>query len=447
MSLNKKITKEYYNDILKNNVSLAEGVIKQSAENYIKNNDFPTTKDENWRKTNLTNLLKHQFSCAKKVNFEEQTLSAFNISGLKANILVFVNGYFYQEYSKIIEKNNSLQIESICRIKEKNPEIFEKYFNKTNIENANIFTAFNTAYAQDGAFVYIPKNKIVKNSIHIYNFTDGNTQKTISQVRNLFIAEENSEAKIIQSFHSLSINYTLSNIVTEIFLEQNSKINFNTFQGEGDDAHQINNIQVVQKRNSSFSNNIATLCGSLVRNDLGVKIDGEGCETDLNGLYLPDREQHIDNTIFVQHLKPHSYSNQLYRGIIDNKASSVFFGKVLVGEGAVKTFAEQNNNTVLLTKYAKSHSKPQLEIYNDDVKCSHGSTTGQLDKDALFYMQTRGIGEKRAKILLLNAFAAEVLDKIKIDTYKNYLKFLIDKRMTGEKISGHCYKMGECRVY
>ncbi len=446
MSLNKKISKEYYNNILDNRNSLANDTAKKTATDYIKNNDFPTKKDENWKKTDFKNLLKHQFSYAEKVDFDEQTLSIFNISGMNVNILVFVNGYFYEEYSNIIEKNNSLQIKSIAKAKLENSEIFEKYFYKETIYNKNIFSAFNSAFAQDGAFVYIPKNKIVEYPIHIYNFTDGNTRKTISQTRNLIIAEMNSEVKIIQSYHSLSVNYTLSNIVTEIFLEENANVNYNLFQGEGDDASQLNHTQVFQKRNSNFSSNVITLCGAIVRNDLLVKINGEGCNTDLNGLYMPDREQHFDNTLFVHHAKPHSYSNQLYRGIIDNQATAVFYGKVLVGEGAIKTVAEQNNNNILLTKYAKSHSKPQLEIYNDDVKCSHGSTTGQLDKEALFYMKTRGIGERKAMVLLLNAFASEVLDKIKIESFKNYTKHLIDKRMSGDKMDGQCYKMGECRV-
>jgi len=446
MSLNKKITKEYYNNILDNKNSLANQTAKKTAIEYIKNNDFPTTKDENWKKTDFKKLFKHQFSYAEKVDFDEQTLSIFNISGLNANILVFVNGYFYQEYSNIIEKNNSLIIGNIAKAKKENTEVFEKYFYKETIYNKNLFSAFNSAFAQDGAFVYVPKNKIVENPIHIYNFTDGNNKKTISQTRNLIIAEANSEVKIIQSYHSLSVNYTLSNIVTEIFLEENANVNYNLFQGEGDDASQLNHTQVFQERSSNFSSNVITLCGSIVRNDLLVKINGEGCNTDLNGLYMPDREQHFDNTLFVQHAKPHSYSNQLYRGIIDNKATSVFFGKVYVGKGAIKTFAEQNNNNILLSKYAKAHSKPQLEIYNDDVKCSHGSTIGQLDKEALFYMKTRGIGERKAMVLLLNAFASEVLDKIKIEPFRNYTKHLIDKRMTGEKMDGQCYKMGECRA-
>jgi len=446
MSLNKITTKEYYNDILDNKNSLANENAKKTALDYIKDNDFPTTKDENWKKTDIKNLLKHQFSYAEKVDFDEQTLSIFNISGLNANVLVFVNGYFYEEYSNIIEKNNNLKIGRIAKAKQDNHEVFEKYFYKETIYNKNLFSAFNSAFAQDGTFVYIPKNQIVENPIHIYNFTDGNNRKTISQTRNLIIAEANSEVKIIQSYHSLSVNYTLSNIVTEIFLEENANVNYNLFQGEGDDASQLNHTQVFQERNSNFSSNVITLCGAIVRNDLLVNINGEGCHTDLNGLYMPDREQHVDNTLFVNHAKPHSYSNQLYRGIIENKATAVFFGKVLVGIGAVKTFAEQNNNNILLSKYAKVHSKPQLEIYNDDVKCSHGSTIGQLDKEALFYMKTRGIGERKAIILLLNAFAAEVLDKIKIEPFKNYTKHLIDKRMAGEKIDGQCYKMGECRA-
>lgn len=446
MSLKKKITKEYYIDILANDNALADESTQKKALQLIEKSDLPTSKDENWRKTNLKEMLSHQFSCGEKVDFDQDTLSMFNIAGLKANILVFVNGYYYSEFSKITEKAGTLVAGNIAKAKSENSEIFDKYFAKSEVAEQNIFANLNTAYAKDGAFVYVPANKVVENPIHIYNFTDGNNRKTVSQTRNLIVAEKNSHAKIIQSYHSLSINYTLSNIVTEMFLEENANLNYNIFQGEGDDAFQLNNTQVSQELNSNFSSNVTTLCGALVRNDYVVNINGTNCETDLNGLYMPDREQQVNNTLLMKHNKPHSYSNQLYRGIVDNKASAVFFGKVLVGVGAIKTFAEQNNNNVLLTPYARVHSKPQLEIYNDDVKCSHGSTTGQLDKEALFYMQTRGIGKKRATILLLNAFASEVLDKIKIEPLRNYLKYLIDKRMTGEKMDGQCYKMGECRV-
>ena len=436
---------DYINILSKNGNTLASEKIKKQALDFVQKNDFPSKKDENWRKTDLKYLLRHKYTNPEKLIIDENILSMYNISGLNANILIFLNGYFIKEYSKIID-NKTIKIKNIAEAKEEHSELFENYFNKTQIQNDNIFSALNTAFSNDGIFIYTPKNKVVENPIHIYNFSDGNTQKTISQSRNLIIADQNSQVNIIQSYHALSLNYTFANIATEIFVKENAHVNYNIFQGEGDDASQLNNTHVLQANNSTFENNVVSLCGATVRNDLTVQINGEGCHTDLSGLSMPDRKQIFDNTVMVHHNKPHSTSNQLYRGVIDNTAQSIFFGKVFVEKGAIKTFAEQNNNNILLTKYAKAHSKPQLEIYNDDVKCSHGSTIGQLDNEALFYMRTRGIGEKRAKILLLNAFTAKVLNKIKIEPYKNYVKFLTNKRLAGEKIDGLCYKMGECRI-
>ncbi len=260
----------------------------------------------------------------------------------------------------------------------------------------------------------------------------------------MIIANKFSQAKIINSYHSLSVNFTLTNIATEIFLEDSAHINYNIFQGEGVDASQFNNIKVIQQSNSNFSSNTTTLCGMLVRNDLNVEHKGSNCETDLNGLYLPDREQHFDNTVFVHHAKPHNTSNQLYKGIIDNKASAVFQGKVLVDKDAQKTLANQSNKNILLTKYAKINSKPQLEIYADDVACSHGSTTGQIDKEALFYLQSRGINRRRAETLLLSAFVKDVIDKIQIDSFKFYIQILVNNRLKGEKVDGQCIMIDEC---
>jgi len=425
-----------------NGEALAQNEIKAKAEEFITTNDFPTKKIEDWRKTELTKIYKHKFAKAEKVEVIEFIVSIYKIRELECNFLVFVNGFLIEDYSNII--SNNLIIKNIAKAKIENKDEFYKYFNKSKFEHENLFSALNTAYSNDGTFIYIPKNKAVEHPIHVLFLSDGNNKKTISQIRNLIIAETNSEAKIVFSHHSISVNYTLSNVVTEIFLNENSNINFNVFQGEGDDAMQINHTRVYQKANSNFSSHYITLCGSLIRNDLKVVYQGENCETDLNGLYLPDREQHFDNSIFIHHAKPNCTSRQLYRGVVDNKASAVFTGKVYVDKDAQKTNAEQNNNNILLTPYAKVHSKPALEIYADDVKCSHGSTTGQLDKEALFYLQARGIGIKEAQILLLNAFASTVIDKIKIPEFRRFVKFLIEKRMSGDKIEGQCSMFEEC---
>ncbi len=308
----------------------------------------------------------------------------------------------------------------------------------------NFFTNLNTAFATNGNFIHIAKGVSLDKPVHIINFSDGLDSKTISQYRNIIYAAPSSNVSIVNSFHSLTVNFTLTNVATEIILDENSKVNYNVFQVEGNDAFQVNHTKVVQKANSHFSAHTISLCGAIVRNDIQVKQAGLGCGTKLNGLYLPSREQHFDNHTFIHHAMPHGTSNQVYKGIIDNKANAVYLGKVLVDRDAQKINAYQSNRNILLTKYAKVNSKPQLEIYADDVACSHGSTTGQIDREALFYLQSRGINKRHAEMLLLTAFVSDVIESIEIEPFKMLIKLMIDKRLKGDNNDGLCSMAEMC---
>lgn len=406
--------------------------------------DFPNKTEEEWRHTSINKILQHRFGLGKTVSLDKKTVDLFTIPGLDAYRLVFINGYYNPYLSDEIEKAGKLLVKSSAKVKKEHPEIFNKYYKSTDLGSENFFTTLNTAYATNGSFIYLPDNAVLDKPVHIINFSDGQDYKTISQYRNVFYAGKNSKAQIVNSFHSLTVNYTLTNVATEIIVDENAFLNFNIFQGEGDDAFQMNHTKVFQHRSSNFSSHTITLCGAIVRNDIHIKHLDEGCETNLNGLYLPDREQHFDNHIFVHHAKPHGTSNQIYKGIIDNKASAVFLGKVLVDRDAQKTLAAQSNRNVLLTKYAKVNSKPQLEIYADDVACSHGSTTGQIDKEALFYLQSRGIDRRNAETLLLSAFLSDVIENIQVEPLKILVKLLINKRLKGEKVEGQCSMIEAC---
>lgn len=442
----KYITKEDFVEIYKNNGCAVAGEdVKKAAYEYIENNELPTKKLENWRKTDISPMLKHRFEYGQNIEIDELVLTMYNITGQKSNILVYVNGHFVPKFSRINEKEGVLVLEDITEAKKKYPDYFKKYFNATNPHEENVFSALNTAHAANGAFVVIKKNSVLENPVHIYHFSDGENRKVTSLMRNLIIAESGSKAHVVSSFHPLSNDYIYTNVVNEIFTEANSYLDFNIFQGEGDDAFQTNLTKVQQEAGSSFYASAFTLCGHLVRNDLNVKINGENCYTELNGLYMPDREQHFDNTLYVDHHVGHSNSKQFYRGIMDNKATAVFSGVSHINKNSVKTDIEQTNNNILLSKYAKVHSKPQLIIHNDDVTASHGSTVGQLDEEALFYMRSRGIGHKRARVLLLTAFAEEVVDKIQIEKLRLYYQFLVEKRLSGNKVEMQCTKLGECR--
>jgi len=446
MALRNQISKEDFLSVFSDIpvAILAENDWQSKAKENFKLLDFPKRSEEKWRHTSINKLLQHHFGMGKNMPLEKKTVDAFTIPGLDAYRLVFINGYFEPQFSDEFSNENRLIVKSTARAKKEHPQLFGKYFENTGIAAENIFTNMNTAFATNGSFIFVPDNISVEKPIHIMNFSDGQDSKTLSQYRNIIFIGKNSKAQIVNSFHSLTVNYTLTNIVTEIVLDDNAKLNFNQFQGEGDDAFQLNHTKVLQHNNSHFSGHAITLCGAIVRNDLHVEQIGEGCETYLNGLYLPDREQHFDNKIFVHHAKPHGTSRQVYKGIIDDKASAVFLGKVLVARDAQKTQASQSNRNILMSKDAKVNSKPQLEIYADDVACGHGSTTGQIDKEALFYLQSRGIDRRQAEVLLLSAFVADVIESIEVESLKLYVNLLINKRLKGEARGGQCSMIDIC---
>jgi Fe-S cluster assembly protein SufD len=423
---------------------LADADWQLKTKENLKLLDFPKRNEEKWRHTSINKILQHRFGLGKSMALDKKTVDAFTIPGLDAYRLVFINGYFEPGFSDEFGDENKLIVKSTAKAKKDHSHLFNKYYGISEIDNENFFTNLNSAYATNGSFIYIPDNLILNKPVHIINFSDGQDSKTLSQYRNIIYAGKNSKAHIVNSFHALTVNYTLTNVATEIIVDENAKLNFNIFQGEGDDAFQINHTRVLQQRNSIFSGHTLTFCGAIVRNDLHVKQTDEGCETYLNGLYLPDREQHFDNKLFVQHAKPNGTSRQVYKGIIDNKASAVFMGKVLVDRNAQKTKASQSNRNVLLSKDAKINSKPQLEIYADDVVCSHGSTIGQIDKDALFYMQSRGIDRRQAEVLLLIAFVADVIESIEVEPLKLLVNLLINKRLKGDRQNGQCSMIDIC---
>lgn len=446
MALKTKISKDDLINIFKkeDNEVLSNKEIKENALKVLEQKEVPHKKLEEWRHTGLNKILQHRYSPAKFRTLSKEEVNLFSIPGLDAYRLIFVNGFFIPELSDLKNDEKGLIVIPMHEAKRKHKALFDKYFDKSGIQASSFFTALNSAYASNGSFIYLADNFTNNKPIHIAHFSDGQTRKIAVQYRNLVIAGKSSNAHIVNTYHSLSLNYTLNNVATEIFVEDNAHLSFNIIQGEGVDAAQFNYTKVIQESNSNFSMHTTTFCGLLVRNDLKVLQNGSNIETDLNGLYMPDREQHFDNSVFVHHAKPHNNSNQLYKGVIDNKASAVFYGRVLVDKDAQKTNANQLNKNILLTKYAKIYSKPQLEIYADDVACSHGSTTGQIDEEALFYLRARGINRRKAETLLLTAFVSDVIEKIQIEAIKFYVQILINNRLQGTKKEAQCLMIDEC---
>lgn len=395
-----------------------------AMETFLKQG-IPSRKQEEYRYLNIDVLLKDNFglSIGKAIS----TNSLKQRKGIENSFLVVIeNGSFNAELSLIRDLPKGLIISDIA--KASSSETFQKHFSKqADIQN-DPFIALNTALANGGVFVHVAKSAVIEHPIHILNICSVD-QNTFIQSRNLIVAEENSQAKFVEHFVTMdSSAKSFSNAITEIVVAANANIEHYKIQEEGENGHLMNTTQVYQEKQSVFSTNNFTLSGSFVRNNLNIILDAEYIETHLNGLYITGGTQVIDNHTLVDHRKPNCNSNELYKGIIEDKSSATFNGKIYVRKDAQKTNAFQSNKNILLSDDGTINTKPQLEIYADDVKCSHGTSTGKLDEDKVFYLRTRGLSELNAKKLLMHAFASEVVDQIRIDSLRDYVEEMISSR-------------------
>jgi len=405
-----------------NEDSYFEG-LRKIAQNELNELDFPTSKTEYWKYTRVGKIVNNSYTLGQ---LEKIDVSDFLIPNLKAHILVVVNGYFSPELSNFTEVEG-ITLTSLSAAKKQSFEGVKKQFNQFTQDKKEIFLAFNNAFHTDGIYLEVAKNKIVEKPLHIINITTGNN--TVSQSRNLFLANAGSQVKIIESFVNVDGEKNFNNHVSEILIAENAFLEYNKIQDKKENNFSIATEQVYQEANSNFTINTATFNGALVRNNLNIEVDASNCETNLNGLYLGKNKDHIDNHTVVDHKKPHCNSNEIYRGILDDESTGVFNGKVFVRPNAQKTNAFQKNNNILLTDNATVNSKPELEIYADDVKCSHGSTTGQIDEEAIFYLQSRGISKKGALKLMINAFAKDALERISIEPLQAYIDDKVEQEL------------------
>lgn len=408
---------------------------REKAIQAFQNIPFPGNKSEDYKYTNLEKLfekdLKHVFK-PKKIDFELQDIFTCDIPELDTHVVLVLNGFYYSADHELLEKfENGVIFGSLQEATKKYPELIEKHFDKYAHSDKEALTALNTAFALDGVFLYVPKNQKLDKPLQIIHLLLSDVDQMV-QHRNLFILEDNSEAEVLICDHTLSTQNFLTNSVTEMYAGPNAQLDLARVQNEHNGSVQMTNSFAHQEKNSRVNTNYITLHGGLVRNNVQVNMNDEGCENNSTGLLLADKDQHVDNFVYINHRKPNCVSNQLYKGILDDNAIGVFTGRIHVWPDAQKTQAYQKNNNILLSDDAKMKSKPQLEIYADDVKCSHGSTMGQLDDEALFYLRSRGIPESESRHLLLYAFAHEVISKIKLSALQERINELVSKRLRGE---------------
>tara|TARA_Y100000588_G_scaffold138653_1_gene152474 strand:- start:2969 stop:4285 length:1317 start_codon:yes stop_codon:yes gene_type:complete len=394
---------------------------------------FPNKKLENWKYTSLKNLLNTDYSVLPEINnvLEFKNIRKYLIDDIDSYKIIFVDGKYCSHLSETTHEGMDICILSAALTQSKYDLIIENYFNKIALKDG--ITSLNTAFSNEGAFIHIPKNKFVEKPIQIIHFSTGNEASLMFQPRNMIVVDENSQVQIIERHQSLSENKVFTNSVTEIYADKKSIIDYYKIQNDNLQASLIDNTYVNQQRNSIFSMHTFSFGNELVRNNLNISQNDEFIETIIKGVTIIGDKQHIDHNTLIQHNKPNCNSHQDYKGIYDNKSTGVFNGKIIVEKQAQKTNAFQSNNNVLLSDKATINAKPQLEIYADDVKCSHGCTVGQLDKNALFYLKSRGIPEKEATALLMYGFANNILESVKIPEIKTRINHIIANKL-GVKI-------------
>ena len=384
---------------------------------------FPTPRNEDWKFTNLAPLTKVPFRPAQPVGPRPKATQLTHILGMEAVCrLVFVDGYFAPELSAISGLPSGVIVGSLAAALDESSETVEAHLGRHARFEEHAFAALNTAFFRDGAFISAPKGKIVETPIHLVYIATAPAEPTVAYPRNLIIAGDNSRLPVVESYAGLADDVTFTNVVTEFVLGDGAAVDHCKVQQESVSAFHVATMQVHLGRASNFASCYVGLGGGLVRNEARALFTGEGAECTLDGLYQLDGRQHMDNHTVIDHTVPHCASHELYRGVLDGQSRGVFNGKIFVREDAQKTDAKQTNKTLLLSEDAVINTKPQLEIYADDVKCTHGATVGQLDDEAIFYLRARGIGLEDARGLLTYAFANDVVGRVRVESVRRRLE-------------------------
>ena len=407
--------------------------VRREAMASLQSAGLPAAKDEEYKFTNLTKALTKTFDFGQETpsfNLPESKIEQVKIKGLDAYNLVFLNGLYSEKHSDNIAVEG-VEVTPLKEALKSSPELVEAHFGQKANFNNDPFIAMNTAFSQQGVLIQVADKAVLDKPIALYFLGDSSEQQVTYQVRNLVVAGKFAEATIIEKFDTQGEHESFTNVVNEITVADGAQIEYFKIENDVEQAYHISNTYATQAANSRFTANTIALNGAMVRNNLNIKLEAEGCESYMNGLYVLKGKTHVDNHTVVDHAMPNSYSNELYKGIMDDRSKGVFNGKIFVRQDAQKTNAFQSNKNVLLSDNATVNTKPQLEIWADDVKCSHGCTTGQLDEDALFYLQARGIQKDKARAILLHAFASDVLENISNEAIRDYLEAIVTERLEG----------------
>lgn len=428
-----KLYVEHRDQITRHDPPSLEGIRDQALGMFSKQG-FPHKKLEAWRNTDLSETLGRDYSTMFKPGHGDLSIDKVfkcNIHDLETDQISLLNGWFIDSRNPLKVYENGVIAGSLAAAMETYPENFEQHYGKIADTEKDSFQALNLAFAQDGFFIYVPDNVVVEKPLQMVSIINWEKGLFI-QTRNLVILGKNSKLTMVHCDDSTNQEAMFKNAVTEVFIDEGAKLEHYKLQNLNNQSSLMNSTWFRQMKDSSLRSNAITLNGGLIRNYTHTVLDGEGASAEVFGVYLMDGNQHVDNQVVVDHAKPNCYSNELFKGILDDEASAAFNGHILVRKDAQQTNAFQNNKNILMKDTARANAKPFLEIYADDVKCSHGATVGQLDPEAMFYLRQRGICEANARLLLLYAFAGEIVEKVSIEALRVRVDDMIRKRLKGE---------------
>ena len=445
-----------YIDIFKQN---CQTIVANSAEplNGLRNQafqafcsaGFPNARHEDYQHSDMSALFAKDYGINLSqfdVTFNPYESFKCDIQNIKSHLLFVINDVFYDKSKQAQDTISALQsqgvvIGSLRKVAKSNPDLVARYFSKATGIGKNPIADFNTAFALDGLFLYVPKGCVLETPVQLINVMNSQVP-LLANSRNIIVADDDSQLQIMICEHTGNELEYMSNRVYEVFANSNSNVQVYKLEDSSSNMHSLSNICAQQQQGAQLLVHDLTLQNGVTRNDVSVDFMGENCSLSLYGLVVADNQQKVDNHTFVNHALPRCSSNQLYKYILSGEAVGAFEGRVLVDKGAKKTEAYQSNKNIVSTSQAKMYTKPHLEIYADDVKCSHGAAVGQLDESALFYMRQRGIPETEARMLLMIAFGADVVDSIKIEALRQRMHMLVEHRFRGE--ASNCGTCGGC---
>lgn len=434
-----KINLEYFGEKFNQLQTLDPGDfisnIRKEGFRVFNKSGLPTYKNEEWKYTTISDLFKKEYHFSEdesNTGISKSDIDEIRLPGNEnANELVFINGKYTAYLSTIRSTEDQL---IILPLKEaangKYKDIVNEHLGKSNLFLKDGIHALNTSFIYGGVFIYAVKGQIIRNPVYLYHFSDARENHILSQPRSLFYVDVSAKLQIAETYKTIGSMDSFTNEVIEVVVNTNAIVEYYKIQNDHANASQVGTTHIRQIGKSYAHTLVATLNGGMVRNNTNIIMEAAGNEAHMYGLYLLKGNSHVDNHTIVDNTKPNCFSNELYKGVMDDKSTGVFSGRIFVRPDAQKTNAYQTNNNILLSDHSSVNTKPQLEIFADDVKCSHGCTVGRLDEEALFYLRTRGISKEHAQAMLLEAFAASIMEQIKIEPLRKYAEQLIDERLS-----------------